>query len=100
MPKIITIAVGDPKNAGENALDSQTLKEIANETGGNFYYALDSQELTRVIKQINQLLPKKVERQSYTPVTELYIWPLATALLLILVYSLWLQLWSLKLRSR
>lgn len=85
--KIITIAVGDPENAGENALDSQTLKAIASDTGGQFYYALDSQQLKQVIEQINQLMPKKVERQSYTPTTELYIWPLAVALLLILVYS-------------
>lgn len=97
--KIITIAVGDPKNAGENALDSQTLQAIADDTGGELYYALDSQELKQVIEQINHLMPRKVERQSYTPVTELYIWPLATALLLILLYSFLLLLKSSAMRS-
>ncbi len=85
--KIITIAVGDPENAGENPIDSKTLEAIATMTGGQFYYALDSKALKNVLTEIDRLTPKEVEKQSYSPTTDLYIWPLLAALMLILLYG-------------
>ena len=51
--KIYSIAMGDPENAGEHPIDTETLKAM-----------------------------------SYRPVTELYVYPLALGLLLMILYTL------------
>ena len=89
--KIYSIAMGDPKNAGEHPIDTETLKAIVSETGGKFYYAWNSQELLEIYDEIDKLTPRKVKELSYRPVTELYIYPLALALLLMLLYTLLLM---------
>jgi len=90
--KIYSIAMGDPKNAGEHPIDTETLKAITSETGGKFYYAWNSDELEDIYTQIDKLTPKLVKELSYRPVTELYIYPLGLALVLMLLYSLVLML--------
>ena len=89
--KIYSIAMGDPKNAGEHPIDTETLKAIASETGGKFYYAWNSKELEEIYEEIDKLTPKKVEELSYRPVMELYVYPLALALLLMILYTLGLM---------
>jgi len=90
--KIYSIAMGDPKNAGEHPIDTETLKAITSETGGKFYYAWNSDELEDIYTQIDKLTPKLVKELSYRPVTELYIYPLGLALVLMLLYTLVLML--------
>ena len=89
--KIYTIAMGDPKNAGEHPIDTETLKAISSETGGKFYYVWNSQELADIYDEIDKLTPKKVEELSYRPVTELYIYPLGLGLLLMFLYTVGLM---------
>ena len=86
--KIYSIAMGDPKNAGEHPIDTETLKAIVSETGGKFYYAWNAQELGEIYDEIDKLTPKKVEELSYRPVKELYIYPLGLGFLLMLIYTL------------
>ena len=86
--KIYSIAMGDPKNAGEHPIDTETLKAITSETNGKFYYAWNAQELVEIYAEIDKLTPKKVEELSYRPVKELYVYPLALGLLLMLIYTL------------
>ena len=86
--KIYSIAMGDPKNAGEHPIDTETLKAIVSETNGKFYYAWNSEELVEIYDEIDKLTPKKVEELSYRPVTELYVYPLALGLLLMFLYTL------------
>jgi len=86
--KIYSIAMGDPKNAGEHPIDTETLKAITSETNGKFYYAWNAQELGEIYDEIDKLTPKKVEELSYRPVKELYMYPLALALFLMLTYTL------------
>ena len=86
--KIYSIAMGDPKNAGEHPIDTETLKAIVSETNGKFYYAWNSEELVEIYDEIDKLTPKKVEELSYRPVRELYMYPLALALFLMFLYTL------------
>jgi Ca-activated chloride channel family protein len=85
--RIYTIAMGDPKNAGEHPIDTETLKSISSETSGKFYYAWNAEELTEIYDEIDKLTPKKVEELSYRPVTELYMYPLGLSLLLMFLYG-------------
>jgi len=87
---IYTIAVGDPKNAGEHPIDTDTLKSISKDTDGKFYYALDRKELVQIYDEIEKLTPKKVKQLTHRPTKELFIYPLALSLFLIFVYALWL----------
>ena len=91
---IFTIAVGDPKNAGEHPLDTETLKEIAKITGGKFYYAWNRDELADIYAQIDKLKPKEVKVLTHRPKFDLFIYPLALSLFILLGYSLVLFLRS------
>jgi len=85
---IFPIAIGDPENAGEHPIDTETLKEIAKITGGKFYYAWKTEELLDIYKQIDLLKPKEVKSITHRPKTELFIYPLLLVLFLLLGYGL------------
>jgi len=85
---IHTIGIGDPESAGEEALDTDSMKKIASETGGSFFRAMDREELSKIYEQINKLEPVEFESISYRPKFQLYHWPLGTVLLLLVGYHL------------
>ena len=84
---IFPIAIGDPKNAGEHPIDTDTLKEIAKTTGGKFYYAWDSEELVDIYKQIDKLKPKEVKEITHRPKFDLFSYFLLATLFLLLGYG-------------
>ena len=87
-----TIAIGDPAAVGEQALDEKTLENIATTTGGGYFHANDRQELEEIYAHLDEINPRQVETQSYRPLTELYIWPLAAGMLLSLLYITFLEI--------
>lgn len=87
-----TVAIGDPTAAGEQALDEKTLESIANITGGGYFHANDRQELEAIYTHLDEVNPRQVETQSFRPVTDLYDWPLAGAILLTLFYIMFLEI--------
>lgn len=89
---VYPIAIGDPAAIGEQALDEKTLEGIAATTGGGFYRASDRQELEAIYDQLDRINPRQVETTSYRPVSDLYAWPLAMALLMSIVYIAYLEL--------
>ena len=89
---IFTIAMGDPENAGEHPIDTDTLKEISNKTGGKFYYAWNSDELEDIYSQIDKLKPKEVKTITHRPTFDLFMYPLALMLLLIFSYGSYLYI--------
>ena len=91
---IFTIAMGDPKNAGEHPIDTETLKEIAKITDGKFYYAWNSDELEDIYTQIDKLKPKEVKEITHRPKSDLFTYPLMLALFILLGYGLFLFIQS------
>lgn len=69
-------------------LDEETLKFIATTTGGRFFRAEDLNALKAVYQQIDALEPAAGSSRLVRPVTSLYPWPLAGALLLSLLLAL------------
>ncbi len=63
-------------------LDEDTLKEIAAATGGLFFRATNSLELEKVYRSIDELEPTANKKAAFRPITPLFHWPLAVALLL------------------
>lgn len=96
---IFPIAIGDPKNAGEHPIDTKTLTQMADATGGKFYYAWDSDELSDIYKQIDKLKPKEVKEITHRPTFDLFTYPLFVILILFLGYGVFLFLGSLKEQS-
>ncbi|MGB1092438.1 MAG: vWA domain-containing protein [Oceanobacter sp.] len=69
-------------------LDEGLLKNIATTTGGQFFRARDTEELSSIYQLIDQLEPIEQDPEVFRPQQSLYFWPLATAL--ILVFFNWL----------
>lgn len=63
-------------------LDEDTLKAIAQKTGGRYFRATNVASLARIYELLDKIEPVSKDEQSWRPVDELYAWPLAAALLL------------------
>lgn len=59
--RLHTIAMGDPATVGEQALDLDTLQQLATLTGGQLFQALDEAQLTRAYQVIGELEPQRYE---------------------------------------
>ncbi|MBT8048438.1 MAG: VWA domain-containing protein [Gammaproteobacteria bacterium] len=70
------------------ALDEDTLKAIAERTGGAYFRARDVADLARIYKQLDELEPVESDQESIRPVDELFYWPLSGAFLLVLALIL------------
>jgi Ca-activated chloride channel homolog len=77
---IDTVAVGDPRAAGEEALDVDSLKKVASTTGGIYSFAADRAQLARIYDKLDKLETHKAETISYRPRRDVYYWPLAVGL--------------------
>ncbi|MFC3119081.1 VWA domain-containing protein [Jhaorihella thermophila] len=55
--EIHTVAVGDPEGGGENRVDTRTLRDIAARTGGQSFFASDTEALRDTYAQIDRLTP-------------------------------------------
>jgi len=63
-------------------LDEDSLKMIAQKTGGEFFRAKDHKQLQEVYGQIDKLEPTLIDHQVYRPVHDYFYAPLLLALLL------------------
>ncbi len=69
-------------------LDEATLRAIAEQTGGRYFRARDSEQLSQIYRILDQLEPAALESRVFRPVTSLYMWPLGAALLCALLLVL------------
>ncbi len=77
---IHTVAVGDPKAAGEEAIDVTTLKNVSKSTGGLYAYAADRAQLEAIYKKLDALETRQADTLSFRPRRDVYWWPLLFAL--------------------
>jgi len=63
-------------------LDERLLTTMAEKTGGRFYRARDTDELSKIYREIDALEPAADAQEQFRPVDELFYWPLSAALLL------------------
>jgi Ca-activated chloride channel family protein len=92
--RIYTIGVGasdggGPFGMGGSDLDEDTLKAIAQATGGEYFRATDASALQQVYARINKMEPSAGREQWYRPSDEWFFWPLGLALLLSLPAVTW-----------
>jgi len=65
-------------------LDEDTLREIAERTGGVYFRARDAEGLAEIYRLLDKLEPVESDEESVRPVDELFYWPLGLAYLLAL----------------
>jgi Ca-activated chloride channel family protein len=70
-------------------VDETTLQAVANETGGQFYRATDTDSLEKIYEQINRYETSAQSVEKFEHVEELYKWPLFPSLGLL---GLWVLL--------
>jgi Ca-activated chloride channel family protein len=86
---IYAIGVGDPSSGGDDQVDFDTLKTLAKIGGGRFFEAGDVRALASVYSEIDRLVPREANFESYRPRLSLVHWPAAgLALLALLFYGL------------
>ena len=69
----------------KNEIDEETLKFIANVTGGKFFRATDINALEDIYSEIDLLERSEIDVREYTKYTEIYIWFLLPSLFIGLI---------------
>ncbi len=79
---IHTVAIGDPATVGEEQLDQESLRSVSKATGGDFFLAMNRDELAGIYDRLDKIETRQVKTVSHRPRRDLYFWPLAVALLI------------------
>jgi Ca-activated chloride channel family protein len=69
-------------------LDEDTLKAIAERTGGAYFRARDAEALARIYEQLDKLEPVESDQEAIRPIDELFYLPLTIAFLLALATAM------------
>lgn len=69
-------------------LDEDTMRYIAQHTGGQYFRARNPEELVQIYAELDRLEPIEQDDEVFRPVSALFHWPLAMALLLSFVLAL------------
>jgi Ca-activated chloride channel family protein len=72
----------------DSEIDEETLKEIADLTGGLYFRAEDEAGLAEIYRTINELERSQVEVRTFTRYTELAVWFILPAAFLLIVEAL------------
>lgn len=75
-----------------DGIDEQSLRTLADGTGGRYFRATDTRELAGIYQTIDRIEPIEAEGQPVRPRHELYVWPLAAALMYWLLAALVIRL--------
>jgi Ca-activated chloride channel family protein len=75
--KIYTIGIGDRTSRD---LDENTLRAIAESTGGRYFRATNIEELQQIYQLLDELEPVEKDSQTYRPTWSLFYWPLSAGL--------------------
>ena len=81
-----TVSVGNPRAAGEQALDVPTLQAVAHETGGIYAAAADRRQLEEIYKKLDALETRTAASVSHRPRRDVYYWPVGIALVAAFLY--------------
>jgi Ca-activated chloride channel family protein len=89
-----TVAVGDPKAAGEEKMDIEALQAISSATKGSFFRADDRGQLDTIYRKLDGIEPEKIKTISYRPRYALFHWSAGAVLVTFLAYHLFMALFS------
>jgi Ca-activated chloride channel family protein len=85
---IHVVGLGDPHATGEDKVDYNALNDIAKSTGGQVFHGENRVELEKAYATLDKITPQNFKTLSYQPKRELFMIPLAAAVLLLIGYHL------------
>lgn len=74
-------------------VDEETLQRIADETGGRYFRATDTESLRKIYADIDQLETTSLEGLQYLDYDELYVWLVLAAIVLLAGEAVLAQTW-------
>ena len=80
--RVHTVAIGDPTTLGEEKLDEVILRDVAQITGGSYFFAADRAELAGIYAELDRIETRQVSVISHRVRRELYYWPLLAAVVI------------------
>lgn len=81
-------------------LDEDTLKHIADVSGGRYFRARNTEGLREIYQEINRIEPMQKDVEYFRPRRELFFWPLGAALVLTVLMALGRELADLRARRQ
>lgn len=88
VPGLFGSSFGSRRVNPSSELDEDSLRAIAQLTGGDYFRARNPQELQQIYALLDELEPVEQETSTYRPRIALSYWPLAAALMLSFLLSL------------
>jgi Ca-activated chloride channel family protein len=95
---IHVVGIGDPHATGEDKVDYAALGDIAKTTGGQLFHGENRSELEKAYATLDAITPQNFKTLSYQPKSELFMFPLGTAVVLLTGYHVLMLIVSLLLR--
>jgi Ca-activated chloride channel family protein len=89
-----TVGIGKPDAAGEDKLDVDVLRKIAETTGGRYFFGQDQRQLAEIYAVLDTITPANQTVLSWRPKIELFHYPLGAALLLLIAYHALAWAWT------
>ncbi len=83
-----TVRLGPFVQTRQSPIDAETLKQVAETTGGRFFAAQSVAELEQIYALLDEIEPVEVDNVSFRPRKALHFWPAGLALLLIVLAML------------
>jgi len=71
------------------ALNERVLGRIADVTGGEYFRATNTAALEKIYLALDKLEPVEYQYQSHRPRDELFTWPLAAGIIIMVVFTAW-----------
>lgn len=82
-----TVGIGDPKGTGEDRLDQDALRKIAETTGGRFFFGGNQQELASIYSTLDAITPANQKTLTWRPTRELSWYFTGATVLLLAAYE-------------
>ncbi|MGR5175830.1 VWA domain-containing protein [Vibrio parahaemolyticus] len=79
--RLYMVAMGSPNTSGDQAIDFETMVQMAKLTGGKAFLAMSHDDLNQIYQTISELEPKLFQSFTYQPKTSLHYLPVLLALL-------------------
>jgi len=87
-PYVFQTPYGPQRQLVDVDIDDETLRAVAERTGGKYFRATDVVALESIYAEIGRLETSVITEQTYADITERYLWFLAPALVLLLLERL------------
>ena len=91
---IHVIGIGDPHATGEDKVDYAALGDIAKITGGQLFHGENHSELEKAYATLDAITSQNFKTLSYQPKSELFMFPLGSAVVLLTGYHILMMMIS------